>query len=80
LAIRPYSANACPSGVGWPSRPNIRSRSYARTWLVTREPATRSMSGHHVSIFFRFTRLRASGSSTPYVPVSTPGIVARQNR
>ncbi|MEV5012097.1 hypothetical protein [Streptomyces sp. NPDC055692] len=24
--MRPYSANACPSGVGWPSRPNIRSR------------------------------------------------------
>jgi hypothetical protein len=38
------------------------------------------MSGHHVSIFFRFTRLRASGSSTSYVAVSTPGIVARQNR
>ena len=31
MAIRPYSANACPMGVGRPSRPNIRSRSYART-------------------------------------------------
>ncbi|MGX1887490.1 hypothetical protein [Streptomyces sp. NPDC055287] len=27
LPIRPYSTNACPSGVGRPSRPNIRSRS-----------------------------------------------------
>ncbi len=26
LAIRPYSANAAPSGVGRPSRPNMRSR------------------------------------------------------
>ncbi|WUS00969.1 hypothetical protein OG226_30565 [Streptomyces sp. NBC_01261] len=28
-AIRPYSTNACPSGVSYPSRPNIRNRSYA---------------------------------------------------
>ncbi|MGW3957213.1 hypothetical protein ACWEKM_41450 [Streptomyces sp. NPDC004752] len=27
LAMRPHSANTGPSGVGWPSRPNIRSRS-----------------------------------------------------
>ena len=27
LGVRPYSANACPSGVGCPSRPSIRSRS-----------------------------------------------------
>ena len=80
MAIRPYSANACPSGTGRFSRPSIRSRSYARTWLVTREPATFSMSGQCVITLFRFTRLRASSSTAPYVPVSTPGIVARQNR
>ena len=65
MAIRPYSANAAPSGVGCPSRPNIRSRSYARTCPVAREPATLSMSGHHVTILPRFTLLRAMASSGP---------------
>jgi hypothetical protein len=80
LAIRPYSANACPKGVGRPSRPNIRSRSYARTCPVTSEPATRSMSGQCMVTLFRFTLLRARSSSGPQPPVSTPGISARQNR
>jgi len=27
LSILPYSANAAPNGLGWPSLPNIRSSS-----------------------------------------------------
>ena len=63
MAIRPYSMNACPSGVGRPSRPNIRNKSQARTWLVTSDPATRSISGHWVAILATLTVLRAIGSS-----------------
>lgn len=57
----PYSASACPSGVGCPSQPNIRSRSQARTWLVTREPATLSMSWQNRRPGYR----DASASRTP---------------
>lgn len=27
VSMRPYSANAAPGGMGWPSRPNVHSRS-----------------------------------------------------
>jgi hypothetical protein len=40
----------------------------ARTCPVTREPATRSMSGQCVITLFRLTLLHASGSSGPYPP------------
>ncbi len=61
--MRPYSANAWPSEVGRPSRPNIRSRSYARTCPVTSEPVTRSISGQCVVTLVRLTLLRARSSS-----------------
>jgi hypothetical protein len=48
--------------------------------MMIREPATFSMTGQCVITLFRLTRLRARSSTTPYVPVSAPGIVARQNR
>lgn len=47
---------------------------------MTREPATRSMSGQCVITFFTFTLFRAISSSGPYPPAaSAPGIWAFQN-
>jgi hypothetical protein len=54
----PYSANACPKGVGRPSRPNIRSRSYARTCPHrTCFVATTPMPGHDQITAKMFLRL-----------------------
>ncbi len=80
MAIRPYAENAAPER-GRAAVASEHAQQVVGGDLVGDQgTAAFSMSGQCVITLFRLTRLRTRSSTAPYVPVSTPGIVARQNR
>jgi hypothetical protein len=61
----------------------VNGTTQARTWLVTSDPATRSMPGHWVAILATLTVLRAIGSSgegnkRPRSPIERRGAVSER--